>query len=67
MDRQPEGRSSVKDQKVPVRQESEDRVLAELKWLHPRELQECLPIRRRSEVKCGELHRLHQRGRLRPQ
>ena len=59
-DRQPEGRSSVKDQKVPVRQQSEDRAPAGLKRLLPQEPQECLPICRRSEVKYGELHRLHQ-------
>ena len=67
VDRQPKGRSSVKDPKIPVRQEKKDRVLAELEWLHPRELQECLPIRLHSEVKCEELHRLLQRGMSRPQ
>ena len=59
-DLQPDGRSSAKNQLVPVRQQSEDRAPAGLERSHPREPQECLPIRRRSEVKYGELHRLHQ-------
>ena len=63
MDRQPKGRSSARNQ-VPVRLEEEGILLAELR-VHPRELQQCLPIRRHSEVKCEVLHRLSQRGRLR--
>ena len=63
VDRQPEGRSSARNQ-VPVRPEEEGRVLAEFR-LHPRDLQQCLLIRRHSEVKCEVLHRLPQRGRLR--